>query len=176
MMCVACKASTRITMTSFCVFSAVNWHVITVCLLFFFFQAEDGIRDLTVTRVQTCALPILRLPGLPLNLVRVRGANQPFELNPALRTQLRNGRLQQPFGFDLIHPSDIEAEKAHVAVFHNVVAAFEPHLSAFPSRGVWSRRDEVIVGDDLGLDEATLDVAVDDARSFRCPGPLANRP
>src|SRR2546430_7978753 len=28
-------------------------------LHFFFFQAEDGIRDLTVTGVQTCALPIL---------------------------------------------------------------------------------------------------------------------
>src|SRR2546430_5639555 len=28
-----------------------------MCL--FFFQAEDGIRDLTVTGVQTCALPIL---------------------------------------------------------------------------------------------------------------------
>src|SRR2546430_11879391 len=28
--------------------------------LFFFFQAEDGIRDLTVTGVQTCALPISR--------------------------------------------------------------------------------------------------------------------
>src|SRR2546430_4249696 len=26
--------------------------------LLFFFQAEDGIRDLTVTGVQTCALPI----------------------------------------------------------------------------------------------------------------------
>src|SRR5207248_4347626 len=26
--------------------------------LFFFFQAEDGIRDRTVTGVQTCALPI----------------------------------------------------------------------------------------------------------------------
>src|SRR5688572_5960923 len=29
-----------------------------VCCFFFFFQAEDGIRDLTVTGVQTCALPI----------------------------------------------------------------------------------------------------------------------
>src|SRR2546430_13137701 len=27
-------------------------------MFFFFFQAEDGIRDLTVTGVQTCALPI----------------------------------------------------------------------------------------------------------------------
>src|SRR2546430_2343919 len=29
-----------------------------VMIFFFFFQAEDGIRDLTVTGVQTCALPI----------------------------------------------------------------------------------------------------------------------
>src|SRR5256886_5668701 len=32
---------------------------------FFFFQAEDGIRDLTVTGVQTCALPICRFAELP---------------------------------------------------------------------------------------------------------------
>src|SRR2546430_12382049 len=32
-------------------------------IIFFFFQAEDGIRDLTVTGVQTCALPISRLPS-----------------------------------------------------------------------------------------------------------------
>src|SRR5256886_3044988 len=30
----------------------------SVFFFFFFFQAEDGIRDLTVTGVQTCALPI----------------------------------------------------------------------------------------------------------------------
>src|SRR5256885_6907054 len=30
-------------------------------LLFFFFQAEDGIRDYKVTGVQTCALPISRI-------------------------------------------------------------------------------------------------------------------
>src|SRR2546427_12641286 len=40
-----------------------------VCCFFFFFQAEDGIRDLTVTGVQTCALPICSrattgVPGL----------------------------------------------------------------------------------------------------------------
>src|SRR2546430_1118175 len=29
-------------------------------MIFFVFQAEDGIRDLTVTGVQTCALPILK--------------------------------------------------------------------------------------------------------------------
>src|SRR5256885_13313786 len=31
-------------------------------LFFFFFQAEDGIRDYKVTGVQTCALPISRTP------------------------------------------------------------------------------------------------------------------
>src|SRR5256886_16434200 len=36
--------------------------VLYILSVFFFFQAEDGIRDLTVTGVQTCALPIL--PGL----------------------------------------------------------------------------------------------------------------
>src|SRR2546430_5589740 len=29
--------------------------------IYFFFQAEDGIRDLTVTGVQTCALPIFKM-------------------------------------------------------------------------------------------------------------------
>src|SRR5207237_7749386 len=32
-----------------------------LAVYFFFFQAEDGIRDSSVTGVQTCALPILRL-------------------------------------------------------------------------------------------------------------------
>src|SRR5207249_12276306 len=30
------------------------------CIFFFFFQAEDGIRDRNVTGVQTCALPIYK--------------------------------------------------------------------------------------------------------------------
>src|SRR5207245_8430356 len=33
------------------------------CEFFFFFQAEDGIRDATVTGVQTCALPISLATG-----------------------------------------------------------------------------------------------------------------
>src|SRR2546430_3559394 len=62
---------------------------------FFFFQAEDGIRDLTVTGVQTCALPISKkalpcrttgvLQGtavalLPLNVLVGLNANQPSVL------------------------------------------------------------------------------------------------
>ena len=33
------------------------------CVFFFFFQAEDGIRDWSVTGVQTCALPIFSFGG-----------------------------------------------------------------------------------------------------------------
>src|SRR5690348_17622490 len=40
------------------------------CRLFFFFQAEDGIRDGRVTGVQTCALPIYRRLAAP------RGADE----------------------------------------------------------------------------------------------------
>src|SRR2546430_4411051 len=45
----------------------------------FFFQAEDGIRDLTVTGVQTCALPILLLlmDVYPLAREAARGDRRP---------------------------------------------------------------------------------------------------
>ena len=36
-----------------------------VACVFFFFQAEDGIRDDLVTGVQTCALPILNCVPVP---------------------------------------------------------------------------------------------------------------
>src|SRR5258706_8157181 len=40
-------------------FAVITISDVTVFwLLFFFFQAEDGIRDWSVTGVQTCALPI----------------------------------------------------------------------------------------------------------------------
>src|SRR6266478_9681735 len=43
---------------------------------FFFFQAEDGIRDLTVTGVQTCALPILA--NTDVHVVAVGGDGDGF--------------------------------------------------------------------------------------------------
>src|SRR5207245_5781210 len=47
------------------------------CVVDFFFQAEDGIRDATVTGVQTCALPILgstkivAVPVAPWNVAAI---------------------------------------------------------------------------------------------------------
>src|SRR2546430_8631803 len=51
-----------ITIIFFCTFSRCSF----LLFVFFFFQAEDGIRDLTVTGVQTCALPIL-FNGIPVS-------------------------------------------------------------------------------------------------------------
>jgi len=36
----------------------VSVDIVTRTVVVFFFQAEDGIRDIGVTGVQTCALPI----------------------------------------------------------------------------------------------------------------------
>src|SRR2546430_4602675 len=66
----------------------VSYRVVCgVRVRFFFFQAEDGIRDLTVTGVQTCALPISAValatdfnpgssPTLGLSLVMALGVSQ----------------------------------------------------------------------------------------------------
>src|SRR2546429_9475787 len=43
-------------------------------MFFFFFQAEDGIRDVAVTGVQTCALPISG--GVAVVVGRVAGAGR----------------------------------------------------------------------------------------------------
>src|SRR5260370_15987301 len=54
--CPAQSACERVMLLGMCLCILDSSH----CLLFFFFQAEDGIRDSSVTGVQTCALPILK--------------------------------------------------------------------------------------------------------------------
>src|SRR5436189_4910289 len=49
-------------------------------VLFFFFQAEDGIRDTSVTGVQTCALPIWLLTEPPA--LRPRRHRLPAQRTP----------------------------------------------------------------------------------------------
>src|SRR2546429_1944540 len=49
---------------------------IAVTSFFFFFQAEDGIRDVAVTGVQTCALPILPAPVTQHRELFARSADQ----------------------------------------------------------------------------------------------------
>src|SRR5256885_12097264 len=63
---------------------------------FFFFQAEDGIRDYKVTGVQTCALPIYL--GHILAQSRV-GAS----LDTRLITPLLDAGRHTPLAIDLLH-------------------------------------------------------------------------
>src|SRR2546430_5936031 len=83
------------------------------CVSIFFFQAEDGIRDLTVTGVQTCALPIFQytnaLERVPQRLGwcadrlrwRRRSARERADLGLMLTDERRGLRLpsQRPLEF-----------------------------------------------------------------------------
>src|SRR3989442_4145946 len=64
------------------------WQSISL-LVFFFFQAEDGIRDADVTGVQTCALPICHLHCVShyplIDVVVVNHAVQMAFLGPRMR-------------------------------------------------------------------------------------------
>src|SRR5256885_8050962 len=55
------------------VYGYMSWSSIcsVVIDLFFFFQAEDGIRDYKVTGVQTCALPIYHAQAIGADLWRL---------------------------------------------------------------------------------------------------------
>src|SRR2546429_1195755 len=60
---------------------------IRTCHLFvvFFFQAEDGIRDVAVTGVQTCALPISRRTSTNSTFISLRRAPRAAPEVPSLR-------------------------------------------------------------------------------------------
>src|SRR2546428_12678957 len=74
------------------------WRVkIDLCVsstLVFFFQAEDGIRDLIVTGVQTCALPILSGPARGACAAPAPGAQSlRCERESRPRDEIRTSRL-----------------------------------------------------------------------------------
>src|SRR2546430_11738150 len=66
---------------------------------FFFFQAEDGIRDLTVTGVQTCALPIC----VPAGSGRVQEAEAALPARAALRAAEPRVRSEE-------HTSELQSQ------------------------------------------------------------------
>src|SRR3989449_2438117 len=57
----------------------------TLRVLFFFFQAEDGIRDVAVTGVQTCALPISVIKALGKEPGKGEGGRGKSGSTPVLR-------------------------------------------------------------------------------------------
>src|SRR2546430_10378138 len=76
--------------------------------VFFFFQAEDGIRDLTVTGVQTCALPISW------------GARRPVAREP--RSDSRTHHARRIRRVQLV-PDDVELADDRIRMGHEHAAA-----------------------------------------------------
>src|SRR2546429_6486621 len=85
---------------------------IAIIIVCFFFQAEDGIRDVAVTGVQTCALPISgaaarlergRRAGFPKGLAVVRrpfGKDGPRPaLSETVRRDRKSTRLNSSHGY-----------------------------------------------------------------------------
>src|SRR2546421_6019330 len=70
---------------------------------FFFFQAEDGIRDLIVTGVQTCALPILAQSRALSRSQRKTTASRKRRISRRLHGRLHYRRLA-PAAFRRIFP------------------------------------------------------------------------
>src|SRR2546430_11620973 len=87
---------------------------------FFFFQAEDGIRDLTVTGVQTCALPISREPtrrgcrDAPARNLRAPGARWPRDRSGGERLAggAARGAPRWPAGASLGRATHLRAARA----------------------------------------------------------------
>src|SRR5947209_13692035 len=96
---------------------------------FFFFQAEDGIRDIGVTGVQTCALPICKasrssdVPGVGLGLAiaRVFVQRQGGRISLDARTQkgatfsMHLPRASHLSGEDALPPTSSSAVPPRVA-------------------------------------------------------------
>src|SRR2546425_422674 len=64
--------------------------------LFFFFQAEDGIRDLIVTGVQTCALPILTRAAMTCATTAKTGRSSHRRIGCTPSTRRSRGRASPP--------------------------------------------------------------------------------
>src|SRR5256885_6583211 len=86
--------------------SCRRWHS-----LFFFFQAEDGIRDYKVTGVQTCALPIYWTAGIVVDL-RTTDCSGRTEIHDA---RAGAAELQVPAHHQQVHVLHVQADAAGLA-------------------------------------------------------------
>src|SRR5581483_4867602 len=72
--------------------------------------------------------------------------------------------------------SDVEADLQDVAVGHLVLLALDPELALLLGPVPGADRQQLVPPDDLGPDEAPLQVGVDDAGALRRLGPGPERP
>src|SRR5256884_7069910 len=80
-------------------------------LVFFFFQAEDGIRDVAVTGVQTCALPILIGLARGLELVKSKAG----EIKASFVNHDGRNRASPPERADIVLRSEANIFKGPIS-------------------------------------------------------------
>src|SRR5690606_19325841 len=104
---------------------------------FFFFQAEDGIRDFHVTGVQTCALPILPIAiqnsffeNLQQQLDLLALSDKDFLIGQQIIGSLDDdGYLRRPISSlidDLAFAQNVLAEEEEVADMLKIIQGFDP--------------------------------------------------
>src|SRR5437879_6095967 len=71
---------------------------------------------------------------------------------------------------------EVEPEDGGFAILKNVLLALDPHLAQGARLGPAAGVDKLLPTDDLGLDEAALEVAVDGPRRLRRARAATNRP
>src|SRR5438034_6246643 len=83
-----------------------------LCFVFFFFQAEDGIRDHCVTGVQTCALPICSFEGSRIGSIveDIRGTGKGRPLNIEHRD---HGPVIIVYKFGAVHLGEAMISQGH---------------------------------------------------------------
>src|SRR5262249_57931682 len=81
-----------------CAVVRTGWFGVDLLRFFFFFQAEDGIRDWSVTGVQTCALPISGVAATaitPKPLSSTRTRRRSVAATPGVRPTCRTDRRSE---------------------------------------------------------------------------------
>src|SRR2546429_2165259 len=97
------------------------------CVVFFFFQAEDGIRDVAVTGVQTCALPIYRQPATPGFVSSILHQRCPRCRKGAIRSEEHTSELQSRL--HLVCRLLLEKKKTQCCVLLHLTSSASPPAS-----------------------------------------------
>src|SRR5699024_11665118 len=110
------------------------------CILCFFFQAEDGIRDRNVTGVQTCALPIC---GKSTLLYLIAGIEQAS----SGEIKLENKTINQP-GPDRVVVFQSDGLFPWMTVLENVMYGLK--IKKTPQNVAYKKAEETLKMDHLG--------------------------
>src|SRR4051794_24993268 len=97
-----------------------------------------------------------RSRALAVSAISSVASTSPSRTSHATGSSYERGDATAPAG------SDVEADLQHVAVDHLVVLALDPELAGFLGLVPRAQIEELVPPDDLGPDEAPLQVGVDD--------------